>query len=259
MSPGELQTDLDGRVAIVTGAAQGIGESIATFLAKAGAAVLLADIQEDRVGEVARRLRAGGHRAVSYCVDVRDSRSASAMVASCLEEFGTVDVLINNAGIDAPPGAAWEIDEEHWHRLIDTNLTGAWWCTTAVLGPMKRQRSGRIVFISSGSARIGDPGISVAYNASKAGLIGLTIGLSVHLEPFGILVNAIAPGYTGTGEPMTSGGALRLRRRAPAGDRGTRTGRPSLPLPRVRGRRLDHGRRPERERRLVAGVVNACR
>ena len=204
MSPGELQTDLDGRVAIVTGAAQGIGESIATFLAEAGAAVLLADIQEERVGEVARRLRAGGHRAVSYCVDVRDSRSASAMVASCLEEFGTVDVLINNAGIDAPPGAAWEIDEEHWHRLIDTNLTGAWWCTTAVLGPMKRQRSGRIVFISSGSARIGDPGISVAYNASKAGLIGLTIGLSVHLEPFGILVNAIAPGYTGTGEPMTT-------------------------------------------------------
>jgi NAD(P)-dependent dehydrogenase (short-subunit alcohol dehydrogenase family) len=68
---------------------------------------------------------------------------------------------------------------------------------------MMQQRSGRIVFISSGSARIGDPGISVAYNASKAGLIGLTIGLSVHLEPFGILVNAIAPGYTGTGEPMS--------------------------------------------------------
>lgn len=203
MSEGELRAELDGRVAIVTGAAQGIGESIATSLATAGASVLLADIQEDAVADVAGRLRNAGHRAVSSCVDVRDPRSASQMVGSCLDEFGTVDVLINNAGIDAPGGAAWDIDEEHWRRLIDTNLSGAWWCTAAVLSPMKRQRSGRIVFISSGSARVGDPGISVAYNASKAGLIGLTIGLSVHLEPFGILVNAIAPGYTGTGEPMT--------------------------------------------------------
>jgi NAD(P)-dependent dehydrogenase (short-subunit alcohol dehydrogenase family) len=202
-STGDLHADLDGRVAIVTGAAQGIGESIATFLATAGASVLLADIQEDRVVDAARRLRAAGHRAAPCRVDVRDPRSASAMVASCLDEFGKVDVLINNAGIDAPPGAAWEIDEEHWCSLIDTNLSGAWWCTQAALGPMMRQRSGRIVFISSGSARIGDQGISVAYNASKAGLIGLTIALSVHLEPFGILVNAIAPGYTGTGEPMS--------------------------------------------------------
>lgn len=203
MSTSEIKADLDGCVAIVTGAAQGIGESIATFLATAGASVLLADIQRDRVDEVARRLNAAGHRAASCCVDVREPSSASAMVASCLDEFGKVDVLINNAGIDAPPGAAWEVDEDHWRRVIDTNLSGAWWCTAAVLAPMKQQRSGRIVFISSGSARIGDPGISVAYNASKAGLIGLTIGLSVHLEPFGILVNAIAPGYTGTGEPMT--------------------------------------------------------
>lgn len=200
---GELQANLDGCVAIVTGAAQGIGESIATFLAAAGASTLLADIQEEKVGEVAGRLRAVGHRAASCCVDIGDPGSASDMVASCLDEFGRVDVLINNAGIDAPPGAAWDIDEDHWRRMIDTNLSGAWWCTAAVLAPMKRQRSGRIVFISSGSARIGDPGISIAYNASKAGLIGLTIGLSVHLEPYGILVNAIAPGYTGTGEPIT--------------------------------------------------------
>ena len=200
---GELHANLDGCVAIVTGAAQGIGESIATCLATAGASVFLADIQQERVDQVAGRLSDAGHRAASSSVDIRDPRSASAMVASCLEEFGTVDVLVNNAGIDAPPGAAWDIDDDHWRHVIDTNLSGAWWCTAAVLDPMMRQRSGRIVFISSGSARIGDPGISVAYNASKAGLVGLTVGLSVHLEPFGILVNAIAPGYTGTGEPMT--------------------------------------------------------
>jgi NAD(P)-dependent dehydrogenase (short-subunit alcohol dehydrogenase family) len=203
VSARELEVDLDGCVAIVTGAAQGIGESIASSLAAAGASVLLADVQEERVEDVAQRLRAAAHRATACPVDIGDPRSASAMVASCIDEFGKVDLLINNAGIDAPPGAAWDIEEEHWRRIIDTNLSGAWWCTAAVLGSMKRQRSGRIVFISSGSARIGDPGISVAYNASKAGLIGLTIGLSVHLEPFGILVNAIAPGYTGTGEPMT--------------------------------------------------------
>ena len=166
--------------------------------------MLVADIQEDLAEKVADRLRAEGGTAVSCHVDVADPRSASSMVDSCVRELGGVDVLVNNAGIDAPPGAAWEIPEDHWHRVIDTNLSGAWWCTGAVLRRMIEQRSGRIVFISSGSARIGDPGISVAYNASKAGLIGLTIGLSVHLEPYGILVNAIAPGYTGTGEPMTS-------------------------------------------------------
>ncbi len=203
MSSGDIAPRLDGRVAIITGAAQGIGESIATFLAAAGASVFLADVQEERVGDVAAGLRSEGHRAASCFVDICDPRSAQSMVTSCLDEFGTVDVLVNNAGIDAPPGAAWEIPEEHWRRLIDTNLSGAWWCTAAALGPMMQKRSGRIVFISSGSARIGDPGISVAYNASKAGLIGLMIGLSVHLEPFGILVNAIAPGYTGTGEPMS--------------------------------------------------------
>jgi NAD(P)-dependent dehydrogenase (short-subunit alcohol dehydrogenase family) len=204
MSSDDLAPGLDGCVAIVTGAAQGIGESIATFLAMAGASVFLADLQEERVGRVAERLRGAGHQASSCHVDISDPSSASAMVTSCIDEFGTVDVLVNNAGIDAPPGAAWDIPPDHWRRLIDTNLSGAWWCTAAVLRPMMQQRSGRIVFISSGSARIGDPGISVAYNASKAGLIGLTIALSVHLEPFGILVNAIAPGYTGTGEPMTS-------------------------------------------------------
>ena len=86
--------------------------------------------------------------------------------------------------------------------MIDTNLSGAWWCTAAVLGHMRDRRSGRIIFISSGSARVGDREISVAYNASKAGLVGLTIGLSTHVEASGILVNAIAPGYTGTGQPM---------------------------------------------------------
>jgi len=194
---------LSGRVVVVTGAAQGIGEAIARATAAAGATVFVADLQAERVEAVAESLRDSGSDASSSYVDVADPGSADRMARACIARHGAVDVLVNNAGIDAPPGAAWEIDEDHWRRVIGANLSGAWWCTSAVLGHMRERRGGRIIFISSGSARIGDQGISVAYNASKAGLIGLTIGLSVQLEPFGILVNAIAPGYTGTGEPMT--------------------------------------------------------
>jgi NAD(P)-dependent dehydrogenase (short-subunit alcohol dehydrogenase family) len=195
---------LNGRVVVVTGAAQGIGEAIARAMASEGATVFAADIQGERVNAIAASLREDGAEAAAAFVDVSDPLSADQMIRACIERYGRVDVLVNNAGIDAPPGAAWEIDGDHWRRVIYTNLSGAWWCTSAVLNHMRDRRRGRIIFISSGSARIGDRGISVAYNASKAGLIGLTIALSVHVEEFGILVNAIAPGYIGTGQPMTA-------------------------------------------------------
>jgi NAD(P)-dependent dehydrogenase (short-subunit alcohol dehydrogenase family) len=195
--------ELEGQVAIVTGAAQGIGRRIAETLAGDGASVVIADLQEEKAGEVAAAIREGGGEAGAVAVDVRDPARCEAMVAFALEHYGRVDLLVNDAGIDAPPGEAWTIDEDHWRRVIDTNLSGQWWCAKAVIPHMKERGSGRIVFISSGSARIGEHDISVAYNASKAGLIGLTVGLSVHLERFGILVNALAPGPTGTGQPMT--------------------------------------------------------
>jgi NAD(P)-dependent dehydrogenase (short-subunit alcohol dehydrogenase family) len=195
--------EIEGQVAIVTGAAQGIGRRIAERLAEDGASVVLADIQHEKAGEVAAAIRAGGGEADATAVDVREPSQAEAMVAFAIERYGRVDLLVNDAGIDAPPGEAWTIDEDHWRRVIDTNLSGPWWCTKAVIPHMRERGSGRIIFISSGSARIGDHDISVAYNASKAGLVGLTVGLSVQLEPFGILVNAVAPGPTGTGHPMT--------------------------------------------------------
>ena len=194
--------ELDGKVALITGAAQGIGRCVAEFFAADGAAVMLADVQGDKVAEVAAHLVAEGHTADAVQTDVACVASTVEMVERTLARFRRVDILVNVAGIDAPPGSAWEIDEDHWREVIDVDLTGQWWSAQAVLPHMMERGSGRIIFISSGSARVGDHDISVAYNAAKAGLIGLTIGLSVQLESSGILVNAVAPGSTGTGRPI---------------------------------------------------------
>lgn len=199
----ESAESLKNRVCLITGAAQGMGRSIAEHLCRAGASAVLADIQSDKAEAVAGDLRAAGHTADAVAVDVRKPESARAMAARSIDLHGRIDVLINNAGLDDPPGIAWELAPQHWIDIIDTNLSGQWWCTMAVLPHMLAKSSGRIIFVSSVSARRGGKSGSVAYNASKAGLIGLTIGLSVQVESSGILVNAIAPGPTGTGRPMT--------------------------------------------------------
>jgi NAD(P)-dependent dehydrogenase (short-subunit alcohol dehydrogenase family) len=195
---------MEGSVAIVTGAAQGIGERIAQTLGAQGASLLLADIQQDKVSRVAARLRAAGVAAEAQYVDVSKPRLAEEMVQAAIKHFGHVDALINNGALDAQPGQATEIDEAHWRRFIDVDLSGQWWCTRAVLPAMIAQGSGRIVFISSVVARLGSPLFSPAYAAAKAGLIGLTITLSIQLEAHGIRVNAITPGTIGTtGTPMS--------------------------------------------------------
>jgi NAD(P)-dependent dehydrogenase (short-subunit alcohol dehydrogenase family) len=198
-----MSARLDDAVAVVTGGAQGIGESIATFFARDGARVLIGDIQERKAHQVAVRLQGEGLAVEAAHLDIRSPDSAASLMALAVERWGCIDVLVNNAGLDGPPGEPWVIGEQEWREVIDTDLSGPWWCTRAVLPHMMARRRGRIIFISSGSARIGAPEISVAYNAAKAGLIGLTVGLAVHLEPYGILVNAVAPGPTGTGTPMT--------------------------------------------------------
>ncbi|MGH2573643.1 MAG: SDR family NAD(P)-dependent oxidoreductase [Actinomycetota bacterium] len=209
---------LEGRVAIVTGAAQGVGKCIADFLARDGVRVIAADIQGEKVREVARELSASGQEVESVVVDIADPLSAERMVAATVERFGHVDILVNNAGIDAPPGFATELTKEDWQQVVDVDLSGAWWCTKAVLPHMLASRWGRIIFISSMSWRIGSRDISVAYNTAKAGLIGLTIGLSVQLEEYGILVNAITPGPTGTGRGLvTSPQNVATRRASPLG------------------------------------------
>jgi NAD(P)-dependent dehydrogenase (short-subunit alcohol dehydrogenase family) len=199
-----LAERLQGKVAIVTGAAGGIGSCIGRFFAACGAAVMLADIRAAEAAELARSLQREGHRAASVAVDIVDPESARHMAAMTIKEFGAIDVLVSCAGIDAPRGRAWELDDQHWQRVIDADLSGSWWCSKAVIPHMIERRSGRIIFVGSVASRRGSLAISVAYNAAKAGLNGLTFGLAKQLEPYGILVNTVAPGPTGnTGEPMT--------------------------------------------------------
>ena len=191
------------QVAIVTGAAQGIGEAIARTLAHQGMRLLLADIQEEKLARVIDTIRAEGGTAEGVATDIADPSQAEAMADAACAEFGRIDALVNNAGLDAPPGHAAEIDVDHWRRVVDVDLSGAWWCARAVLPTLRAQRSGRIVNISSISARMATRETSPAYSAAKAGLLGLTISLSVQLEGEGILVNAITPGATGnTGTPV---------------------------------------------------------
>lgn len=195
---------LDGQIVLVTGGAQGIGEEIARTVVAAGAAVLIADLQLERGQKVAADLLSRGHRAEACFVDIAQPSSAESMALQAIRTFGRVDALVNNAGIDSPRGNAWDIDDDHWRRVVDVDLNGPWWCTKALLPHMLARGSGRVIFISSISARAGALGFSPAYAAAKAGLIGLTVSLSLQLEARGILVNAIMPGMIGTtGSPLT--------------------------------------------------------
>ena len=186
------EAPLRGQVAIVTGAAQGIGRGIALVLAGAGARVTIGDIQ-DATTTVAEIEAAGGQGA-SMAMDVSRSDEADALVDFALRRYGRLDILVNNAGIDAPPGDAWNLTDGEWRRTIDVNLSGAFYCSRAALRPMLAAGRGAIVNISSQVARVGRPHLSPAYNASKAGLIGLTVAFSAQVAERGIRVNAVMPG-----------------------------------------------------------------
>jgi NAD(P)-dependent dehydrogenase (short-subunit alcohol dehydrogenase family) len=191
-------------VIIVTGAAGGIGRVIAGTFAQQGYRVMLADIRADEAAKVASEICAAGGEATSTPVDITSASSIAGLVEATIAQFGGVDVLVHAAGLDAPRANVWELDEALWDRIIEVNLTSAWKCAKAVLPGMAVRKSGRIIFISSIASWRASSTTAVAYNAAKAGINGLTIGLAKQLEPYGILVNAVAPGPTGTGEPMTA-------------------------------------------------------
>jgi NAD(P)-dependent dehydrogenase (short-subunit alcohol dehydrogenase family) len=183
---------LRGQVAIVTGAAQGIGRGIALVLADAGAGVVIGDLKD--ATQTVREIETEGGSAASIRMDVSRPDEADGLVEFALRRHGRLDILVNNAGIDAPHGNAWDLPDEEWRRTIDVNLSGVFYCSRAALRPMLAVGRGAIVNMSSQVARVGRPRLSPAYNASKAGIIGLTVAFSAQVADRGVRVNAIMPG-----------------------------------------------------------------
>jgi 3-oxoacyl-[acyl-carrier protein] reductase len=191
--------DLQGRIALVTGAAQGIGRAIAQELAAAGATLALADMNEAKLAETAAELTATG-AAAAFPMNVSSRESIEAGAKAILDKFGKVEILVNNAGITRD-NLMLRMKRADWDSVIGINLTGAFLLTQALLGPMLKNRWGRIVNIASVVGRTGQAG-QVNYASSKAGLIGFTRSLAREVASRGITVNAVAPGYIET--PMTA-------------------------------------------------------
>jgi len=188
--------DLKGKVAIVTGGAQGIGKSIATQLALAGANVVIADVMEEVAKSTAQEISQKGSEAISIRVDVSSLSSVEEMVKKTLDKFGRIDILINNAGITRD-ALVMRMKEEDWDLVLDINLKGAFNCIKTVSPIMMKQRSGKIVNIASIVGIIGNAG-QANYSASKGGLIALTKTCARELASRRINVNAVAPGFIQT-------------------------------------------------------------
>ena len=187
--------DLTGKVAIVTGASRGIGRTVATMLAARGATVVAAargDIAASTVAEIVE----AGKRAETASLEVTDTASIEALMAGVLERHGRIDILVNNAGITRDQ-LMLRMKRDDWDQVIATNLTPAFVCCQAVLKPMLKQRSGRIISISSVVGQAGNAG-QVNYAASKAGLIGMAKALAREVASRGITVNVVAPGLIDT-------------------------------------------------------------
>jgi 3-oxoacyl-[acyl-carrier protein] reductase len=192
--------DLQGRIALVTGAAQGIGRAVSLELALAGATLAVADINEEKLALVAAEIEALGGTAAAFRLDVSNQESIEAGAKAILERFGKVEVLVNNAGITRD-ALMMSMKRADWDLVLAINLTGPFLLTQALLRPMIKNRWGRIVNMASVVGRAGQAG-QVNYSASKAGLIGLTKSLAREVASRGITVNAVAPGYIET--PMTA-------------------------------------------------------
>ncbi len=194
-------TPLDGKIAIVTGAAQGIGRAIAETLARAGADVAVADLDPGRSQETVDAVVKLGRKALNVKVNVADWDDAKAMTDQVVKEMGKIDILVNNAGVTRD-GLVMRMKEEDWNLVLQVNLYGTFHCTKAVLQPMTKQRFGRIVNIASIVGAMGNAG-QANYAASKAAVIGFTKTVAREYATRLVTVNAVAPGFIDTAMTQT--------------------------------------------------------
>jgi 3-oxoacyl-[acyl-carrier protein] reductase len=197
-----MTKQLEGKVAIVTGASRGIGKATALTLATEGAAVVVNYASSSGAADaVVAEITGMGGQAIALQADVSQEAAVEAMVAQTIAQFGRIDVLVNNAGITRDT-LLLRMKLEDWQAVIDLNLTGVFLCTRAVSKVMLKQKSGRIINITSVAGQMGNPGQS-NYSAAKAGVIGFTRTVARELASRGITVNAVAPGFIAT--DMTDG------------------------------------------------------
>lgn len=182
------QYDLEGRIAVVTGAARGIGLAVAERLTASGASVAVWDVDAGK----AEKAAAGLAGACPVSVDISDAGSVDKAVAATLDRYGRIDCLVNNAGIAGPTGPLWEYPVDTWRKIVDIDLTGVFLCCRAVVPVMLKSDYGRIVNVASVAGKEGNPNAS-AYSSAKAGVIALTKSLGKELATTGIRVNAVTP------------------------------------------------------------------
>jgi len=185
-----------GRVALVTGASQGIGRACALRLAKSGASVAAAARNREKLEEVVGEIAAAGGQAAAFALDVADEEQIKAVFKAVIAQFGKIDILVNNAGITRDQ-LVMRMKRADWDAVIQTNLTSAYLCTQQVTSSMLKQRWGRIINIASVFGQMGQAG-QANYAASKAGLIGLTMAIARELASRSITCNAVAPGFIDT-------------------------------------------------------------
>lgn len=189
---------LEGKVAIVTGAARGIGMVVSEKLAENGASVALADVDKTRLDETVKEMQAKGLKVTGVIMDVRNNDSIRQAIEETVNTFGGLDIIVNNAGILGTSKIEDMNRDGEWNRVLDVNLSGTFFAAQAAIPYLKKSSAGRIINMSSVTGRNGGFEGSMSYAASKGGVVAITRGMARHMAPYKITVNAVCPGTTET-------------------------------------------------------------